>query len=195
MSKSPNAQQKLFAKEYLIDLNATQAAIRAGYSKRTAYSQGQRLLKHVEVKRLVLAGMKRRNAKIECSSDMVLERLLLLANFNLKKFMRFNDEQVPYYDFTEATTEDWFCLEEITVDRLNRGKIEVALDEEGNPCLNHVSIDRVKIKSVSKIRALELVGRHVDVQAFKDKVEVDVVDRATIIQKARLRAAQRPKKK
>ena len=43
-------KQLRFAEEYLIDTNATQAAIRAGYKKETAYSQGQRLLKHVEVK-------------------------------------------------------------------------------------------------------------------------------------------------
>lgn len=42
-------KQKAFIDEYLIDLNATQAAIRAGYSKKTAYSQGQRTLKNVEV--------------------------------------------------------------------------------------------------------------------------------------------------
>ena len=44
-------QQKLFVKEWLIDHNATQAAIRAGYSEKTAYSQGQRLLKNVEVQK------------------------------------------------------------------------------------------------------------------------------------------------
>lgn len=44
-----NKRQQLFVEEYIIDRNATQAAIRAGYSERTAYSQGQRLLKHVEV--------------------------------------------------------------------------------------------------------------------------------------------------
>ena len=43
-------KQKMFVEEYLIDLNATQAAIRAGYSEKTAYSQGERLLKNVEVK-------------------------------------------------------------------------------------------------------------------------------------------------
>ena len=44
-----NRRLSRFAQEYLIDLNATQAAIRAGYSPRTAYSAGQRLLNHVEV--------------------------------------------------------------------------------------------------------------------------------------------------
>lgn len=44
-----NKRQKRFADEYLVDCNATQAAIRAGYSEKTAYSQGQRMLKNVEV--------------------------------------------------------------------------------------------------------------------------------------------------
>lgn len=48
-----NARQKLFVEEYLKDLNATQAAIRAGYSERTAYSQGQRLLKNVEIENAI----------------------------------------------------------------------------------------------------------------------------------------------
>lgn len=43
-------RQKRFCDEYLIDCNATQAAIRAGYNEKTAYSQGQRLLKNAEVK-------------------------------------------------------------------------------------------------------------------------------------------------
>lgn len=46
-------KQKKFADEYLVDTNATQAAIRAGYSKNTAYSQGQRLLKDVEVQNYI----------------------------------------------------------------------------------------------------------------------------------------------
>lgn len=44
-----NKRQKKFCEEYLIDLNATQAALRAGYSPKTAYSSGQRLLKDVEI--------------------------------------------------------------------------------------------------------------------------------------------------
>ena len=46
-------RKRRFVKEYLIDLNATQAAIRAGYSEKTAYSQGQRLLKDVEINGLI----------------------------------------------------------------------------------------------------------------------------------------------
>lgn len=48
-----NDRHKRFITEYIIDQNATQAAIRVGYSKKTAYSQGQRLLKNVEIKKII----------------------------------------------------------------------------------------------------------------------------------------------
>jgi phage terminase small subunit len=53
------AKQKRFCDEYLIDLNATQAAIRSGYSEKTAYSQGQRMLKNVEVKAFIDSELER----------------------------------------------------------------------------------------------------------------------------------------
>jgi phage terminase small subunit len=71
-----------FIEEYLIDLNATQAAIRAGYSKKTAYSQGQRLLKIVEIQTAI---QKRREAlkdKAEISQERVLREEMRLAFFD-----------------------------------------------------------------------------------------------------------------
>jgi phage terminase small subunit len=68
-------KQQRFVEEYLIDLNATQAAIRAGYSAKTAYSSGQRMLKNVEVARLIEDGMKARSIRTELTQDWVLERL------------------------------------------------------------------------------------------------------------------------
>ena len=55
-------KQKRFVEEYLVDLNATQAAIRAGYSEQTAYSIGQRLLKKVEVQEAIQQAQNNRNA-------------------------------------------------------------------------------------------------------------------------------------
>ena len=49
-----NARQSLFVEEYLKDLNATQAAIRAGYSAKTAESQGSRLLTNVKIKKAII---------------------------------------------------------------------------------------------------------------------------------------------
>ena len=67
-----NVKQQTFVAEYLIDLNATQAAIRAGYSEATAYSQGQRLLKHVEVAALIQKAMDERSERTEITADYVL---------------------------------------------------------------------------------------------------------------------------
>lgn len=74
-----NPKQQRFVEEYLIDLNATQAAQRAGYSKRTAYAQGPRLLKHVGIQAAVAA----RRAKVEERSAVTVEFVLkgLLDNF------------------------------------------------------------------------------------------------------------------
>lgn len=65
-------KQKIFVKEYLVDLNATRAAISAGYSKKTAYSQGQRLLKHVEVSAELAESTQKRAGKLDISAEYVL---------------------------------------------------------------------------------------------------------------------------
>lgn len=65
----------MFCKEYLVDLNATQAAIRAGYSSRTAYSQGQRLLKNAEVLACVKELKDKRAEELELDAYWVLKRL------------------------------------------------------------------------------------------------------------------------
>jgi phage terminase small subunit len=67
-------KQKAFIQEYLVDLNATQAAIRAGYSARTAEQQASRLLSNVKVKEAIQVAMDKRAAKVEITADMVLQR-------------------------------------------------------------------------------------------------------------------------
>ena len=68
-------KQKIFADEYLIDLNATQAAIRAGYSEKTAYSQGQAILKKHEVKSYIEKRLAEKEKARIASQDEVLEYL------------------------------------------------------------------------------------------------------------------------
>lgn len=73
---SLNDKQARFAAEYLVDLNATQAAIRAGYSEATAYAQGCRLLKNVEVQRAIADGQAARVERTEITQDYVLQVIL-----------------------------------------------------------------------------------------------------------------------
>ena len=72
-------KRKRFAEEYLFDFNATQAAIRAGYSERTAYSIGQRLLKDVEVARYVEETMEQLKKETIADADEVLQLLTSIA--------------------------------------------------------------------------------------------------------------------
>lgn len=69
------AKQQMFYKEYIVDSNATQAAMRAGYSKKTAYSQGQRLLKNVEGQIYLAELMKEKESKLIADQDEVLKYL------------------------------------------------------------------------------------------------------------------------
>lgn len=73
-------RQLRFVEEYLIDLNATQAATRAGYSPRTANEQGARLLAHASVRAAVQARQRERQKRVELSQDWVLERLVAVTD-------------------------------------------------------------------------------------------------------------------
>jgi phage terminase small subunit len=79
-------RQRLFVAEYLVDLNATQAAIRAGYSPRTARQQGNRLLTHVDVQPAIIAAQAERAQRVaaqvqqvESLADRVLREVSLIA--------------------------------------------------------------------------------------------------------------------
>lgn len=76
------AKQKKFVEEYLIDLNATQAAIRAGYSPNTAQEQSSRLLSNVMVKNEIDKAMAERSRRTGINQDRVLRELAKIAFVN-----------------------------------------------------------------------------------------------------------------
>ncbi|WP_110933265.1 terminase small subunit [Paenibacillus bouchesdurhonensis] len=73
------AKQKLFVKEYLVDLNAKQAAIRAKYSAKTAEQQASRLLSNVKVQKAIEEAMNKRAEKVEIKAEQVLQRWIDIA--------------------------------------------------------------------------------------------------------------------
>lgn len=155
-----NKRQARFVDEYLIDLNATQAAIRAGYSEKTAHSQGPRLLEYVDIAKEIFKAQKDRSELTGINAAWVLKRAALLADFNISKFIKVEANGDAVYDFSQASDDDWYCISEYTVDEIKRGQGD-------GTC----SVDRVRLKMFDKLRALELVGKHVNVQAFKEKIE------------------------
>ena len=87
MAKLTRKQQR-FADEYLVDANATQAAIRAGYSEKTAYSQGQRLLKNVEVKKYIEEQFERiHNEKIADAQEVMMYLTSVLRGESLSEIV------------------------------------------------------------------------------------------------------------
>lgn len=80
MADKLTPKQSAFVREYLVDLNATQAAIRAGYSAKTAEQQGPRLLGNVEVAAAVQKGMDKRAQKVGITAEEVLTDIIRIGN-------------------------------------------------------------------------------------------------------------------
>lgn len=141
-------KQKRFIEEYLIDLNATQAAIRAGYSPDTAYSIGNENLKKPEIKSHIGKAMAERSKRTGVNADRVVMELAKIAFVNADDVIDFKTATVK----EGALPEDLAAIQSVKVKTFG----EDGLERE--------------IKMADKIKTLELLGRHLGM--FKDKVEV-----------------------
>lgn len=156
MSLSPKQQR--FAEEYLVDLNATQAALRAGYSEKTASSQGQRLLTKVDVQASISKAREEISKRTEITQDAVLKELAKIGFANMQDYMKAGPDGDPYLDFSELTREQAAALIEVTVEDFKEGRGEAARD-----------VRRVKFKLADKKGALVDIGKHLGM--FKERVE------------------------
>lgn len=159
MSKAKlTPKQELFVLEYLVDFNATQAAIRAGYSKRSAGTEGGRLLQKDEISAAIAEKVKQRCNKLEITAERVLQELALIGFSNMQDYMRAGPDGDPYLDFSNLTREQAAALAEVTVEDFTDGRGEDARD-----------VRRVKFKLADKRAALVDLGKHL--KLFTDKVE------------------------
>lgn len=88
-TNSLSPKQAMFVKEYLVDLNGTQAAIRAGYSAKTADVQASRLLANAKVQAAIQEAMSKRSERVEITADMVLEHWWKVATANPNDLMQY----------------------------------------------------------------------------------------------------------
>jgi phage terminase small subunit len=160
------AKQRRFADEYLIDLNATQAAARAGYSARTANEQGARLLANVSVRSAIETGNARRSERTGITADRVLEQLARIAFFDMRKLYR-----------ADGTLKAMHELDEDGAAVLS--SVEVFEEFEGR------GEDRVqvgftkKVKLTDKVAAIGLAMRHLGM--LKDKTELTGANGAPLL--------------
>lgn len=150
-------KQSIFVKEYLVDLNGTQAAIRAGYSPRTANEQAARLLANDSVSEAVAVSMAKRSAKIEVNADYVLARLAEIDQMDVLDILNDDMTLKP----VSAWPQTW---------RRYLSGFDVAEMKDGPDPIGILK----KIKWPDKVKNLELLGKHVGVGAFSDKLNISL---------------------
>lgn len=150
MAKLTPKQQR-FVDEYLIDLNATQAAIRAGYSPKTADVQASRLLTNAKVTEAVSKAMKRRETRTEVTQDRVIEELAKIAFSDGSDFAEVVDEQVTDPETGQVTNTQQVHFTETK-----------NLSKEKKAAISQIKYGKngVEVTSYDKLRALELLGKH-----------------------------------
>jgi phage terminase small subunit len=161
-------RQARFAAEYLIDLNATQAAIRAGYSAKHADVTGPRLLGNVGIAAAIAAGQADRGKRTGITADRVLAEYGKIAFANMGDYMRPGPGGDPVLDFSGLTQDQKAALAEVTVDSYLEGGGEDAR-----------TVKRVRFKLGDKLHALDSVAKHLGM--FKEQHEVTGKDGAPLV--------------
>lgn len=149
MNTNLNDRQTKFCFEYLKCDNATQAAIKAGYSKKTAYSIGQRLLKHVEIKAYIESKKQKVVAKLEITYERTMLEIGRLAFQDVRKFYRPDGSLIPIHELDDdaAAVISGIEMEEIYLGQ-KKGK--------GKKSAGRL----IKIKRFGKDKAVEILAKH-----------------------------------
>ena len=154
------AKQEAFCNEYLIDLNATQAAIRAGYSPNTAQEQSSQNLSKLIIADRIAELMKLRSERTRISADRVLTELAKLGFCDIREY--FVGES-GLKSVSELDDDAAAALQMVKVRRSRSGET----DEDGRPIVDEV----VEIKLADKRAALELLGKHLGL--FTDRLKIE----------------------
>ena len=153
MARKLTDRQQQFVDEYLIDLNATQAAIRAGYSVKTANEQGSQNLAKLSIQQAIAERMAERSRRTGVNQDRVVLELAKIA------FVKMTDIVDSEGNIKEnAAEDDLACIESV---KYKHSDTDTGYSEER------------EVKIASKLKALELLGKHLGM--WNDKVDLNVV--------------------
>ena len=159
------ARQQAFVQEYLIDLNAAQAAVRAGYSPKGSKTHGCRLLnKNTAVQEAVKEAMQQRGKRTQISQDRILDELSRIAFGDLRDAVAWGPGGIVLTDSAALTSEQVAALAEIS----------------------ETAKGLLKVKRHDKVRALELLMRHLGM--LSEKVNASAEPDLNILEAARARA-------
>ncbi|HHD2937360.1 terminase small subunit [Enterobacter kobei] len=149
-------KQELFAREFIVDLNATQAAIRAGYSEKSSRNQGARMMANDDILDRIAELKAERNEQVGVDATYVLRRLTEIDQMDVLDILLANGELKPI--------KDWPKVWRTTLSGMD--VVEMA-SADSAALLK-------KIKWPDKVKNLELLGKHVNVQAFKENIKTEI---------------------
>lgn len=141
-------QQEMFCQEYLIDLNGRQAAIRAGYSAKTAAQQAARLLTNVKVISRIEELKKVRLHRIDVNADKVVQHLAAIAFTHLGDVAQWNAEFLNLRASDDLTYAQLMAVRKVKMTKVTVDEVETAHTE---------------IELRDNMRALQLLGQHFNV--------------------------------
>jgi phage terminase small subunit len=172
--KALTPKQQRFVAEYLVDLNATQAAIRCGYSRKAAKEQGYRLLTNAHIQAVIQRQQAKKVARAELTADRVLEEYRRLGFSNVQDLLDAHGNLRPIHELPAEVAASIASLEVIMK----------------NATAGDGKVDRVlKVKFWDKTRALNDLARHFAL--LVDRIEVSgEVTLGEKIAAARQRGAQ-----
>lgn len=184
-----NEKQEQFCREYIVDLNASQAYIRAGYSKNAANKAASRLLANVDIQNRI-SELKEESVyrvsnkeELEITADRVLLEMARLAYSNVGNLLNITPEGDAFIDMTQATESDLRALSGFKVTEMG----PVRFEEGGLEFEREAK--KIEIKMYDKGRALENLMKHLGL--LKDTVEVDGLnDLVETLQKGKARVAK-----
>lgn len=145
-------KQKAFVQEYLIDLNATQAAIRAGYSTASARQIADENMSKPDIKNAIEKALAERSKRTGVNADRIVQELAKLAFINPTDVMNMDEATVR----GDANRDDTAAISSV--------KVKTIPTEDGN-------ITEREVKTYDKIKALELLGKHIGM--FTDKFRIE----------------------
>lgn len=176
--KPLTAMQEAYAQEYTkCPENQTQAAINAGFSPNTAAVKASVMMRDERIQKRIAELMEERNKRLRVSADYVLLRLVEVDQMDVIDIL--ND------DGTLKPIREWPKIWRTTLSGFDLSSTIMNMDE--------TSIETIlkKIKWPDKVKNLELIGKHVDVNAFKERLEVSgTVTIADRMAKARRRVKE-----
>lgn len=168
-ARSLTPKQQMFVLEYLVDLNATQAALRAGYSAKTAGKAGTKNTQKGPIKEAIDAAMAERAKRINLSADRVLQELALIGFANMADFIRVDEsgmvQALPFETLAEGQSRIVKKVKDKRVIRSVKGT-------EDTPDGDQILDATFEFELCDKVKSLELLARHLGL--LHDKTEVDL---------------------